>query len=163
MWIASTLKAIVHHVGFNRYMVECECRSVPRCRGWTVVLIDTWWNVNYFAAMSESVSPLVLIDTWWNVNDIILKISFPLPSFNRYMVECESISENLVKSTVWGFNRYMVECEFAIIVIWYLSAYSFNRYMVECELQNKSNNLKNSKRFNRYMVECELYSAIKDS
>ena len=32
--------------GFNRYMVECECRldiSMVLC---VRVLIDTWWNVN---------------------------------------------------------------------------------------------------------------------
>ncbi len=32
-------------------------------------------------------------------------------SFNRYMVECESVGvdERIVRSI--GFNRYMVECE----------------------------------------------------
>ena len=77
-------------------------------------------------------------------------------SFNRYMVECESIltaqqlSEILVLIDTWWnvnavksilnlhsvnrFNRYMVECEsnkssWKSVVWW-----SFNRYMVECEL-----------------------------
>ena len=32
------------------------------------VLIDTWWNVNVFAAYAGEWDDGVLIDTWWNVN-----------------------------------------------------------------------------------------------
>ena len=32
------------------------------------VLIDTWWNVNFFQTLKLPVQLLVLIDTWWNVN-----------------------------------------------------------------------------------------------
>ena len=31
--------------------------------------------------------------------------------FNRYMVECESISFTVEFVCKFGFNRYMVECE----------------------------------------------------
>ena len=34
--------------GFNRYMVECECIKNGGTITDTQVLIDTWWNVNYF-------------------------------------------------------------------------------------------------------------------
>ena len=34
--------------GFNRYMVECECRIFTLRRVVSRVLIDTWWNVNQF-------------------------------------------------------------------------------------------------------------------
>ena len=33
-----------------------------------MVLIDTWWNVNIYAAADGVVEIAVLIDTWWNVN-----------------------------------------------------------------------------------------------
>ena len=33
-------------------------------------------------------------------------------SFNRYMVECESMIEVALLYQSDGFNRYMVECEF---------------------------------------------------
>ena len=32
------------------------------------VLIDTWWNVNYFGRVDIITAYRVLIDTWWNVN-----------------------------------------------------------------------------------------------
>ena len=32
------------------------------------VLIDTWWNVNYFTSDFDNRLKRVLIDTWWNVN-----------------------------------------------------------------------------------------------
>ena len=34
-------------IGFNRYMVECECGWVHGSDDVFFVLIDTWWNVNY--------------------------------------------------------------------------------------------------------------------
>ena len=33
---------------FNRYMVECEYRNHNCGNPLFIVLIDTWWNVNYF-------------------------------------------------------------------------------------------------------------------
>ena len=74
---------------FNRYMVECEFVSDKKGLQVTIVLIDTWWNVNLFTVFVVSPSPgfnrymvecefqyisyfiktiIVLIDTWWNVN-----------------------------------------------------------------------------------------------
>ena len=32
---------------FNRYMVECEFTYDPFKKIVQIVLIDTWWNVNY--------------------------------------------------------------------------------------------------------------------
>ena len=37
--------------------------------GGYLVLIDTWWNVNYFGRVDVITAYRVLIDTWWNVND----------------------------------------------------------------------------------------------
>ena len=42
------------------------------CSCW--VLIDTWWNVNLHLILQEDCITDVLIDTWWNVNLNILSI-----------------------------------------------------------------------------------------
>ena len=99
---------------------------------------------------------VVLIDTWWNVNFIRKSSNYKNGNgFNRYMVECEFeyIDKDLTGEL--SFNRYMVECEYqqlrlshkinnVLIDTWWnvnLNAdfypqvllMSFNRYMVECE------------------------------
>ena len=54
----------------------------------SIVLIDTWWNVNEY--FGDTLQSPVLIDTWWNVNqNIVRDTKFPVRCFNRYMVECE--------------------------------------------------------------------------
>ena len=40
---------------------------------------------------SEIVDSIVLIDTWWNVNWLYCDAYYKIMSFNRYMVECECI------------------------------------------------------------------------
>ena len=37
-----------------------------------LVLIDTWWNVNFDSQYEFFFATLVLIDTWWNVNVRVL-------------------------------------------------------------------------------------------
>ena len=54
--------------GFNRYMVECEYKLGAGVEEVTLVLIDTWWNVNIYNYDSNIRRTNVLIDTWWNVN-----------------------------------------------------------------------------------------------
>ena len=44
-------------------MVSCACQTA-----YTQVLIDTWWNVNFFRYFAAIFQSVVLIDTWWNVN-----------------------------------------------------------------------------------------------
>ena len=77
-------------MGFNRYMVECEC----------------------ILKISRIIIICVLIDTWWNVNEeftnYLREAGF---SFNRYMVECESVWLRFRDIIGRCFNRYMVECE----------------------------------------------------
>ena len=77
------------------------------------VLIDTWWNVNTERPDINIFHAVVLIDTWWNVNDEYLIAHTNIISFNRYMVECESVVFASMTTTVDSFNRYMVECECA--------------------------------------------------
>ena len=79
----------INSMGFNRYMVECECKRFLSSSVLILVLIDTWWNVNYYGKISITSAYKVLIDTWWNVNlDETYHYSDRF-SFNRYMVECE--------------------------------------------------------------------------
>ena len=57
-----------------------EARSTERgyesivkyCFFIVLVLIDTWWNVNYKTKVTTSKTASVLIDTWWNVNSIFV-------------------------------------------------------------------------------------------
>ena len=49
-------------------MVECEFGNVSNSVYKTLVLIDTWWNVNFVNSLIFPVNQSVLIDTWWNVN-----------------------------------------------------------------------------------------------
>ena len=53
---------------FNRYMVECEYQRLTEIENRGMVLIDTWWNVNYLMMQLRKAFNSVLIDTWWNVN-----------------------------------------------------------------------------------------------
>ena len=71
-------------------MVECEYVIKQGIIIFIVVLIDTWWNVNYFFEINGIGGHAVLIDTWWNVNrDVVLSFENWEQRFNRYMVECE--------------------------------------------------------------------------
>ena len=59
-----------------------EARSTERgyesivkyCFFIVLVLIDTWWNVNFgdLIIFDEFIS--VLIDTWWNVNKVLNRV-----------------------------------------------------------------------------------------
>ena len=49
-------------------MVECELTYRKSIFVDNKVLIDTWWNVNYFGRVDIITAYRVLIDTWWNVN-----------------------------------------------------------------------------------------------
>ena len=96
---------------FNRYMVECESKRLYYFINNLKVLIDTWWNVNRSISIVPNNRNPVLIDTWWNVNCGILYLERIIPSFNRYMVECEFGSGSQIGDQIASFNRYMVECE----------------------------------------------------
>ena len=76
-------------------------------------------------------------------------------SFNRYMVECESLGEWENICRIDGFNRYMVECEYGIVrkenkIVFVLIDTWWNVNLDISIFEGKCNT-----RFNRYMVECE--------
>ena len=72
-------------------MVECKYENVTVLVWmYSVVLIDTWWNVNYEKVRFCLPVVLVLIDTWWNVNILYKAPMLLYLRFNRYMVECKS-------------------------------------------------------------------------
>ena len=71
-------------------MVECEFYSKRWLAFLSIVLIDTWWNVNSIKSGGVHIDTIVLIDTWWNVNENAnLAFMEIFARFNRYMVECE--------------------------------------------------------------------------
>ena len=99
--------------GFNRYMVECEYKLGAGVEEVTLVLIDTWWNVNIYNYDSNIRRTNVLIDTWWNVNKLFSSFLYIFNSgFNRYMVECEfktgldTVANSIVLiDTWWNVNK----------------------------------------------------------
>ena len=60
--------AVLAKSSFNRYMVECEYSLSKISFALSLVLIDTWWNVNTNKLGAGTEEVVVLIDTWWNVN-----------------------------------------------------------------------------------------------
>ena len=94
-------------------MVECECKSPHITFLYSLVLIDTWWNVN-----QEKQAIITMMEQ----------------RFNRYMVECEFICCQIKRTAEISFNRYMVECESVWLRFRDIIGRCFNRYMVECEL-----------------------------
>ena len=92
-------------------MVECELSRGVGDYDTAIVLIDTWWNVNFIKMALFIILQMVLIDTWWNVNKSSI---FLLPSFYRVLID-----------TWWNVNYHKTHP--------FLSPSSFNRYMVECE------------------------------
>ena len=94
---------------FNRYMVECEFNLPPFQNLSDIVLIDTWWNVNYKTKVTTSKTASVLIDTWWNVNDFftseienLLNVLIDTWWNVNFDVEDDEVQETE------GFNRYLV-------------------------------------------------------
>ena len=53
----------------NRNIVECKlvCSS-HLCKLFSMVLIETLWNVNFDEVLIKSMQETVLIETLWNVN-----------------------------------------------------------------------------------------------
>ena len=145
---------------FNRYMVECEWNIYLASSRLRWVLIDTWWNVNYYRH---------------------LLVSKMVERFNRYMVECEYASFAFSNASFARFNRYMVECEY----FYFTCRYCFTTVLIdtwwnvnvtEAGLCNAMNFVlidtwwnvnydvyeieELATGFNRYMVECEFKMCV---
>ena len=93
-------------------MVECESEDVEQVMTDTLVLIDTWWNVNNLLFASFHIHASVLIDTWWNVNLLNLRT---LPESEMVLIDTwwnVNYPVLLTNERTHSFNRYMVECEY---------------------------------------------------
>ena len=55
------------------------------------VLISTYWNVNTIALPALKPFIAVLISTYWNVNVYISSVDDLLDSFNLNLLECKSV------------------------------------------------------------------------
>ena len=136
-------------------MVECEYGMGVSYYSGDKVLIDTWWNVNFFARyvyrfMGRCFNRY-MVECECAIVGHLFGRSY---SFNRYMVECESIplyhaspGVAVLIDTWWNVNCYcrneVLDREFVLIDTWWNVNFqkalvveltdSFNRYMVECE------------------------------
>ena len=59
-----------------------------------IVLIETYWNVNYLTAMPGAATACVLIETYWNVNQLN-----PVTVDKQYIVLIE---------TYWNVNAFSI-------------------------------------------------------
>ena len=82
-----------------------------------VVLIETYWNVNFTRSASRSCRVLVLIETYWNVNPFrwgVFRVADS--SLNRNILECKFRPVRAVRATrpvlietYWNVNKVYVE------------------------------------------------------
>ena len=54
-----------------------------------IVLISTYWNVNFKKEKTNIKKNIVLISTYWNVNNLVVIISLISDSFNLNLLECK--------------------------------------------------------------------------
>ena len=93
--------------------MECKYKSLKSDSKHSLVLIETYWNVNCIAAVMCWLQVVVLIETYWNVNCIIQKRPNRLPqSINRNILECKLLrdaeDENklpVLIETYWNVNE----------------------------------------------------------
>ena len=84
--------------------------SIPETK--TVVLIETYWNVNTFTFRIQFIGKAVLIETYWNVNLTTPMSSIEsAESLNRNILECKFTSLNIASvvlfvliETYWNVN-----------------------------------------------------------
>ena len=56
------------------------------------VLIETYWNVNFFRVLPSGSVAAVLIETYWNVNSTKGMNAYCTTSINRNILECKFLS-----------------------------------------------------------------------
>ena len=100
-------------LGFNRYMVECEFLKISELYALHQSFNRYMVECEYHMKLIKGEASLVLIDTWWNVNHYVInRTRADAMSFNRYMVECESFSYRILFNpcavlidTWWNVNK----------------------------------------------------------
>ena len=77
-------------VGLNRNILECKLDHIRLTIQHHLVLIETYWNVNFVLTGGEAMLYDVLIETYWNVNadDDFISSNIEL-GLNRNILECK--------------------------------------------------------------------------
>ena len=88
------------------------------------VLIETYWNVNFFTSLNTIDIGFVLIETYWNVNKVVVQAITYLSRINRNILECITqqngleinfwkehihIMKNVIPSSLFG-REYGTDC-----------------------------------------------------
>ena len=74
----------------NRNILECKCLSSVFGTCSSIVLIETYWNVNSSTLMNGTIMDFVLIETYWNVNSSVGSLNaVRRASLNRNILECK--------------------------------------------------------------------------
>ena len=126
---------------FNLNLLECKYFFIVKLLINLLVLISTYWNVNFFVRPIMFSSTSVLISTYWNVNDFlfVFSISFSI-RFNLNLLECKS---SWYSDFVWkpeSFNLNLLECKYYWLNPRLYTAWSFNLNLLECKFGNKIKN-----------------------
>ena len=79
----------------------------------SLVLIETYWNVNVKIPPVKRGRSDVLIETYWNVNIYFRGMHiFKVFSINRNILECKYGKDPYKIQGVEGINRNILECKF---------------------------------------------------
>ena len=76
-----------------------------------LVLILTYWNVNYSSSINFNASSLVLILTYWNVNVVQIVRQGHTAGFNLNLLECKLRESLTEQHSRLSFNLNLLECK----------------------------------------------------
>ena len=84
-----------------------------------MILIETYWNVNYNDTPKIISNASILIETYWNVNgDSVVCEMITKININRDILECKSrfsldsrLMSLILIETYWNVNLFPVSCE----------------------------------------------------
>ena len=100
-------------MGINRNIVECKYVQNAQGQPFSLVLIETLWNVNIFPWFLSSKQNIVLIETLWNVNeDTLLYWSTAAGVLIETLWNVNESNGTWHKSPKVGINRNIVECKY---------------------------------------------------
>ena len=77
------------------------------------VLIETYWNVNFFEYWYSLNDCEVLIETYWNVNFVFPILDNGVFSINRNILECKCVTHLRSITSSISINRNILECKYS--------------------------------------------------
>ena len=98
-----------------------------------VVLIETYWNVNFPERLYLTALHFVLIETYWNVNKFKAAKAFKDAGINRNILECKYDIRNHRGTGHDRINRNILECKSVILPTAKNTSICINRNILECK------------------------------